>query len=201
MTADALKKITTDALDKLAALLDEGHSDQLTALLKTMARFHKYSWHNVTLIASQCPTATRVAGFQTWRTMGRFVRKGEKGIAILAPIVGRRHSDVAKDESTSVLGFRAAYVFDLAQTDGEPLPKAAEASGDPGNKTAALRAAILERGIAVESADDLDGALGVSTGGRIQILNGLSPAEELVVLAHEYAHELLHRADDRPGFT
>ena len=85
MTADALKKITTDALDKLAALLDEGHSDQLTALLKTMARFHKYSWHNVCLIASQRPTATRVAGFQTWRTMGRFVRKGERGIAIMAP--------------------------------------------------------------------------------------------------------------------
>ena len=50
MTADALKKITTDALDTLAALLDEGHSDQLTALLKTMARFHKYSWHNVCLL-------------------------------------------------------------------------------------------------------------------------------------------------------
>ena len=44
MTADALKKITTDALDTLAALLDEGHSEQLTALLKTMARFHRYSW-------------------------------------------------------------------------------------------------------------------------------------------------------------
>ena len=68
MTADALKKITTDALDKLAGLLDEGHSDQLTALLKTMARFPKYSWHNVALIATQCPTATRVAGFHTWRT-------------------------------------------------------------------------------------------------------------------------------------
>ena len=78
MTADALKKLTTDALDTLAALLDEGHSDQLTALLKTMGRFHKYSWHNVALIAGQRPTATRVAGFQTWRTMGRFVRKGEK---------------------------------------------------------------------------------------------------------------------------
>jgi hypothetical protein len=65
MKADELKKITADALDKLSALLDEGHSDQLTALLKTMARFHKYSWHNVCLIASQCPTATRVAGFQT----------------------------------------------------------------------------------------------------------------------------------------
>ena len=93
MNADELKKITTDALDTLAALLDEGHSDRSTALLKTMARFHKYSFHNVCLIAAQCPTATRVAGFQTWRTMGRFVRKGEKGIAILAPIVGRRKRD------------------------------------------------------------------------------------------------------------
>ena len=102
MTADALKKITTDALDKLAALLDEGHSDQLTALLKTMARFHKYSWHNVCLIASQRPTATRVAGFQTWRTMGRFVRKGEKGIAILAPIIGRREAESEGDNARTV---------------------------------------------------------------------------------------------------
>ena len=96
MTADALKKITTDALDTLAALLDEGHSEQLTALLKTMARFHKYSWHNACLISTQRPTATRVAGFQTWRTMGRFVRKGEKGIAIMAPIVGRREAGVRR---------------------------------------------------------------------------------------------------------
>ena len=117
MTADALKKLTTDALDSLSALLDEGHSDQLTALLKTMGRFHKYSWHNIALIASQCPTATRVAGFHTWRTMGRFVRKGEKGIAILAPIVGRRNSDAGEDDSKRVLGFRAAYVFDGLSRD------------------------------------------------------------------------------------
>ena len=104
MTADALKKITTDALDTLAALLDQGHSDHLTALLKTMGRFHRYSMHNVCLIVSQCPTATRVAGFQTWRTMGRFVRKGEKGIAILAPMVGRKRSDdeLVEDEKTGV---------------------------------------------------------------------------------------------------
>jgi hypothetical protein len=198
MTADQLQTLTTDALDKLAALLDEGHSDRLTALLKTMGRFHKYSWHNVALIASQCPTATRVAGFQTWRAMGRFVRKGEKGIAILAPIVGRRKAD-CDDDAKRVLGFRAAYVFDLAQTDGEPLPETAEVSGDPGSRTATLRAAIVERGIAIESVDDLGGALGTSAGGRIQILNGLTAAEEFVVLVHEYAHELLHRADDRPA--
>jgi hypothetical protein len=120
MTADALKKITTDALDTLAALLDEGHSDQLTALLKTMARFHKYSFHNICLISSQCPTATRVAGFQTWRTMGRFVRKGEKGIAILAPIVGRREAESEGDNARTVRGFRAAYVFDGLSRDSDP---------------------------------------------------------------------------------
>ena len=62
-----------------------------------------------------------------------------------------------------------------------------------------MRAAIVDRGITIESADDLGGALGTSAGGRIQILNGLSAAQEFVVLVHEYAHELLHRADDRPA--
>lgn len=132
MNADQLKTLTTDALDTLAALLDEGHSDRLTAFLKTMGRFHKYSWHNVALIATQCPTATRVAGFQTWRTLGRFVRKGEKGIAILAPIIGRRR-DACDDDAKGVLGFRATYVFDLAQTDGEPLAETAEASAEGGD--------------------------------------------------------------------
>ena len=198
MTADALKKLTTDALDTLAALLDEGHSDQLTALLKTMSHFHKYSWHNVCLIASQRPTATRVAGFQAWRAMSRFVRKGEKGIAILAPIVGRREAESASDNARTVLGFRAAYVFDVEQTDGEPLPEPVEASGDPGARTASLKAAILARGIALEWVDDLGGALGTSSGGHIRLLTGLSPAMEFTTLVHEYAHELLHRADDRP---
>lgn len=199
MTADALKKITTDAVATLADLLDQGHSDQLIALLKTMSRFHKYSWHNVYLIASQCPTATRVAGFHTWRTMGRFVRKGEKGIAILAPIVGRRAADSAEENARTVVGFRAAYVFDIEQTDGEPLPAPTEATGNPGVKTTALKAAILERGITLESVDDLDGALGTSSGGHIRLLNSLSPAMEFTTLVHEYAHELLHRADDRPA--
>jgi hypothetical protein len=78
------------------------------------------------------------------------------------------------------------------------LPEPGEASGDPGAKTAALKDAIVERGIAPESVDDLDGALGTSSGGRIRLLNGLSPAE-FTRLVHEYAHELLHRADDRPA--
>jgi hypothetical protein len=198
MKTDELKHLTTDALDKLAVLLDEGRSDRLTALLKTMGRFHRYSWHNVALIASQCPDATRVAGFHTWRTMGRFVRKGEKGIAIMAPIIGRR-ADAAEDDAKAIVGFRATYVFDVSQTDGEPLPEVAQAAGDPGANVTALRAAIAEAGIALETVADLGGALGTSSGGRIEVLAGLPPAEEFVVLVHEYAHELLHRADDRPA--
>ncbi len=79
------------------------------------------------------------------------------------------------------------------------MPRPNEASGDPGAKTAALKRAILERGIALEMVDDLDGALGTSSGGCIRLLNGLSPATEFTTLVHEYAHELLHRADDRPA--
>jgi len=79
------------------------------------------------------------------------------------------------------------------------LPAPSEASGDPGLKTAALKTAILARGIALEWVDDLEGALGTSSGGRIRLLQGLSPATEFTTLVHEYAHELLHRADDRPA--
>lgn len=198
MNADALKKLTTDSLKQLASMLDEGHSDRLTSLLTTMARFHRYSLHNVCLIVAQRPTATRVAGFHAWRTLGRFVRKGEKGIAIMAPIIKRRREDTTDDESSAIVGFRAAYVFDVEQTDGAPLPQPAEIGGDPGDKTESLKAAIAARNIVVEYADHLGGALGLSCGGRIRVLNGLTRASEFAVLAHEFAHELLHRDGDRP---
>src|SRR5919205_1244439 len=146
MNADDLKKLTTESLKELADLLGQGHSGRLTSLLKTMARFHRYSLHNVCLIMAQRPTATRVAGFHTWRTIGRFVRKGEKGIAILAPIVARRQ-DSDDDDSRTVVGFRTAYVFDVEQTDGAPLPQAVEASGEPGAATDHLKAAIASKGI------------------------------------------------------
>jgi hypothetical protein len=197
MNGDDLKKLTSDSVKRLASLLDAGHSNQLTTVLRAMARFHRYSFHNVCLIASQRPTATRVAGFQTWRTLSRFVRKGEKGIVILAPIV-RKRADGADDDSKHIARFRAAHVFDVAQTDGEPLPSAATVSGDPGQRTATLRSAIIARGIALDDLDDLGGALGTSAGGLIQIVKSLAPAEEFVVLVHEFAHELLHRAADRP---
>jgi hypothetical protein len=71
-------------------------------------------------------------------------------------------------------------------------------TGDPGVALEHVRAAIVARDMSLEYADQLGGALGLSIGGRIQILNGLTAATEVIVLAHEFAHELLHRGEDRP---
>jgi xanthine/CO dehydrogenase XdhC/CoxF family maturation factor len=79
------------------------------------------------------------------------------------------------------------------------LPQTAEVTGDPGEHTASLKRAIAAHRITLEYANDLGGALGLSCGGRIRVLNGLSTASEFAVLAHEFAHELLHRSGDRPG--
>jgi hypothetical protein len=146
MNADELKKLTIETLDRLGAALTEGQSERLTALLKTMAQFHRYSFHNVCLIARQRPDATRVAGSHAWRRLGRFVCKGEKGIAILAPIVCRKGANAVEDDGKTIVGFRAAYVFDVAQTNGAPLPEVAEPAGDPGEATDRLRAAIGSHG-------------------------------------------------------
>src|ERR1700722_10049213 len=79
--------------------LEAGHSDALTAYLNAMSRFHNYSFGNILEIARQKHDATRVAGLWSWNQLGRKVKKGEKGIRILAPIVGiRRKTDEEADK-------------------------------------------------------------------------------------------------------
>jgi hypothetical protein len=80
--------IIKHAVDFLIRQVEAGKSETLTAYLTAMARFHNYSFGNIVAIARQRPTATRVAGFGTWKEMGRFVKRGEKGIQILAPMIG-----------------------------------------------------------------------------------------------------------------
>src|SRR5580698_6770829 len=88
------KEIIAANVKELIAQLEAGHSDALTSYLDAMSRFHNYSFGNVLEIARQKPTATRVAGLYAWNQLGRKVKKGEKGIRILAPIVGiKRKSD------------------------------------------------------------------------------------------------------------
>ena len=153
--------------------------------------------NNAWLIAVQRPDATLVAGFHAWKGVRRFVRHGEQGIAILAPVVRRRRESQDEDER-AVVAFRAAYVFDVSKTEGEPLPEASQPAGDPGSSLMCIRAAIASRHITLEYADGLGGALGLSSGGRIRVLTGLAPASEFLVLAHEFAHELLHHGSERP---
>ncbi len=76
---------TETAMDKLMVELEGGTSDQLKAYLAAMAKFHRYSWGNVLLIASQRPDAKHVAGYRTWQKLGRQVKKGQKGILIGVP--------------------------------------------------------------------------------------------------------------------
>ena len=90
MKSEQIKEITEKATEQLVAALQQGRSEALTAYLKAIGRFHRYSLHNVLLIAMQKPNASHVAGFRTWNELGRFVKKGEKGIMILAPIVRRK---------------------------------------------------------------------------------------------------------------
>jgi hypothetical protein len=204
MTRESLDTIVTSTFDTLVAQLEAGQTDVLRQHLEVAARFHRYSWRNQLLIGSQCPTATRVAGFHTWRHLGRWVRKGEHGIVIIAPIVrGERARDIepADDAIDSrVAGYRAAYVFDVAQTEGEELPQLrTDASGDPGAWLPTLEQAVRDAGVTLVDAMDLGGADAVSTPGHIEVLATLSAADRFCAIAHEAAHEFLHQRGDRPG--
>ena len=200
MKAEQIKEITEKATEQLVAALQAGHSEALTSYLKAIGRFHRYSLHNVLLIALQKPNASYVAGFRTWNELGRFVKKSEKGIMILAPIVRRKANDEDEREeaSRSIAGFRAAYVFDISQTDGKELPQIGLVEGDPCAYTDKLRRFATDQGISVEYSGDI-AARGTSYGGRIAILPGQSAAEEFSTIAHGLAHELLHRGDRRAG--
>src|ERR1700739_652424 len=101
MKSEQIKDITEKATEQLVAALQQGRSEALSSYLKAIGRFHRYSLHNVLLIASQKPNASYVAGFRTWNELGRFVKKGEKGIMILAPIVRRKNEDEETVEEAS----------------------------------------------------------------------------------------------------
>src|ERR1700694_5722852 len=90
---------TKEAVNYLVQSLEAGQSAVLSQYLGAMAKFRHYRFGNIILIARQKPDATHVAGYRTWTSLGRFVRRGEKGIFILAPMVGRRST---KEESAEL---------------------------------------------------------------------------------------------------
>src|SRR5688572_15977063 len=125
------QKLSKQTLDDLAAQLEGGKSESLITFLDAMARFHSYSFGNVMMILAQKPDAKRVAGLRTWNQLGRFVRKGEKGIGIFAPMRFKADENPKTGETDGDrIGFRVVHVFDISQTDGEPLPETENVAGD-----------------------------------------------------------------------
>lgn len=201
------QQLIRENVQYLIQQLEAGHTEALTEFLSAMANFHSYSFGNVLLIARQRPTATHVAGMRTWNELGRRVKRGEKGIAILAPMIGKnrkkreQESEESEESNSAVLGFRRVYVWDEAQTEGAPLPTLGETTGEVGESLDRLREFVSARGIELEYSEDIAPALGVSYGGRIALLPGQSKPEEFSALVHETAHEFLHKAERRTATT
>ena len=201
----------SERLKALTDQLEQGVSDifqsgQYAAYLTAMSKFHHYSFGNTMLIFIQCPNATHVAGYHDWRrNFGRQVKRGERGITILAPCPYRRKEEVeeaASDGSpvTSVqwvqrMGFRTVTVFDVSQTEGKPLPELVKKlTGDVAqyeSMVAALRS-ISPYPISIESFPG--GAYGCCNfvERRILVQPDMSQTQTIKTMIHEVSHAKLH---------
>lgn len=174
--------------------------------LDVAARFHSYSWHNVMLIVLQRPDATQVAGYRKWQEMGRQVRRGERGISILAPRFRVVEDEDTAERTRRLAGFIGVSVFDVSQTDGEPLASPAgfvqRLQGDaPARLWDALAAQVSAAGFRIErAAPQIPDANGLTDYLRrtVTVAPDLSPAQAAKTLAHELAHALLHDGDAGP---
>src|ERR671932_801744 len=133
-------------------------SDDFKSYLRTAATFHAYSPNNVLLILAQKPEATCVAGYKTWQSLGRQVKKGEKAIYIFAPRPYRvtTENETGEEQTHEGLTFRSVPVFDFSQTEGDPIPtmEAPTLTGDTGQETyAALVAFAAREGLTVTNHD------------------------------------------------
>lgn len=196
---EKLDAFRTELEERIESL---GEDQNWRSYLQTMSKFHHYSMANQLLIQAQRPGAALVAGFNRWKEMGRHVVKGERAITIFAP---RTVSSMLEDangapvlgengkpvRASRVVGFTTASVFDVSQTDGEPLPTPhAEISEEPpeGFKDD-LESAVRSSGYEVEYSDEIraDGLTNPQTK-KVLISSRLSPAMQAATLAHELGH-------------
>ncbi len=208
-----------DSLARLERAVAGIHdSDTFRRFLDAQARFHTYSWGNVLLILDQRPDATRVASFRTWLSLGRPVRKGEHGIRIFVPVWPRKPTEVeqedaggdrreggqgraqspARTEGRRPVSFKLGSVFDISQTDGEPLPRVdvPVLEGDAGRELLGSleRVAARENLEVLRTSADLHPLLGGGAMGyyvpaaRRIVLREAAPRQMAKTLAHELAH-------------
>lgn len=205
MKREEVSELVERGVRELNEALAAGKSDRLQKYLDVMARFPRYSFNNCILVALQFPEASIVQGFHAWKKLGRTVKKGEKGIGIIAPMIGRKKDDGGgkRDESNekSIFGFKVVHVFDVSQTEGDELPEFAEMTGDPGGNIEAAEALIRSHRIELVYEAIPGGAEGLSKKGTIVVAPDLEPAARLGVLVHELSHEILHQPSERRSET
>jgi hypothetical protein len=180
---------------KVAALTD---SAEWLAWLETARKFHRYSFNNTLLILAQRPEATQVAGFRTWQGLGRYVCKGETSIGIFAPRTFTETDEVTGEKVRRIGGYRVVSVFDVSQTDGDPLPVQPlpvllEGEAPEGLQTA-LEKIIADNGYTFERGECPGEANGVTMPRerRIIVRDDVSDAQAAKTTIHEVAHMLLH---------
>lgn len=194
-------------------------SEMYTTYLRTMAKFHNYSFNNTLLIAMQRPDATLVAGFNAWKNkFNRYVKKGEKGIQIIAPAPIKEVEErekIDKDTGLAVLNengepemerveyvvprFRVTTIFDVSQTDGEPIPSLEVNELTASVKDYALLTSAIEQVSPVPMRfDEIEGdAKGYYSDAdkEICIQVGMGESQTIKTMIHEVAHAMLHNSD------
>lgn len=193
--------------DEVATLLTEGvrsllDSDTFKKFLEFRRKFYNYSWHNCLLILCQSSEATWVAGYRKWQELGRYVKSGEKGIGILAPLIKKIEDEGSGEKTKTLYGFRVVHVFDISQTEGEELPIPPSPQilyGDDCGVVARLRAFATREGWQVldeqPTAKDAHGSCHHNDR-VIRLHPDRPPLQRAKTLAHEVAHSRLHGVKD-----
>lgn len=214
LTVEDVNKTLEDTLESVFK------SERFNDLLDVMSKMKTYSLNNTLLIVAQRPTATMVMGYKDWQKMGRFVEKGENGIRILAPLVGKDKQEkvdpVTKQpvldsqgkpetETKNVIrGFRQVSVFDVSQTNGKEIPNVRDFISREMADDAYMSDLYQDyknylvdtKGVDVKEAETEKGVGGYFHRGTEEIVissnNTENDTEKFRVLIHEYAHSLLH---------
>ena len=209
-------KVLTEQLEK--SIQDFMESEKYKTFLSSMAKFHNYSLNNQILIAVQKPDSTLCAGYTTWQKQNRYVKKGEKGIRIICPSPYKK--EYLKDVIDKTTGkpellsdgrtkqeivqkvipfFKVGYVYDISQTEGQPLPEIADIlEGDLDEGLKSLKEAMLQASPVPVCFQPIDGETNgfySPAAGEIVVDSTLSEKQSLKTLIHETAHALLHNPE------
>lgn len=209
-------KDLTEQLEK--SIQDFMESEKYKTFLSSIAKFHNYSLNNQILIAVQKPDSTLCAGYTTWQKQNRYVKKGEKGIRIICPSPYKK--EYLKDVIDKTTGkpellpdgrtkqkivqkvipfFKVGYVYDISQTEGQPLPEIADIlEGDLDEGLKSLKEAMLQASPVPVCFQPIDGETNgfySPAAGEIVVDSTLSEKQSLKTLIHETAHALLHNPE------